>query len=152
MAMQRPNTHVEQETITHLKDETGEVLETFEYREERETINGRVIARKTAECRTLSTGELYHPGLSAGPHPVMMAAACPLCGTKPSIFPWRRRRTTRLCNAADLKACSECGMHICSRHRRRSSRDHRWRCLSCHRKHWVWANLLGPLFLREPEE
>lgn len=28
MARQRPNTSVEQETITHLKDETGEILET----------------------------------------------------------------------------------------------------------------------------
>jgi len=151
MALQRPNSSTEQHNITNFKDETGEVLETSEYREERDRIGDRVIIRKTAECRTLATGELYHPGLSSGSNPVMLAGACSLCGTTPSIFPWRRRRTTRLCNAAHLKPCHSCGISICPRHRRRSTKDRKWRCLSCHRKHW-WASLLSPLFFEEIEE
>jgi hypothetical protein len=151
MAMQRPNSIVKEHIVTVFKDAEGNPIQQTEYGEEiAEFPDGTTVTEKRAENFALASGELYNPSLSSPNNPIMLVGLCAMCGSTSSVFPWRRKPTTRLCNVEHLKECSNCGRVVCSAHRRKGE-DRKWRCIPCHRKHW-WASLLSPLFLREPEE
>jgi hypothetical protein len=151
MAPHQPNSSIKQHVVTITRDEEDREIHRTQYSEDVTRLpDGSIISEKTAENFALASGELYNPSLSSGSNPVMLVGVCALCGTTSSIFPRRRRRTTRLCNVEQLKNCSDCGYAICPSHRRKGE-DRKWRCLSCHRKHW-WASLLSPLFFEEVDE
>ena len=153
MALHQPNSGIKQHVVTIDRDEEGREIHRTQYSEDVTRLpDGSVISEKTAENYALSSGELHNPSMSSGANPVMLVGVCALCGTTRSIFPWRRRRTTRLCNVEQLKPCARCGRVVCSQHRKRSEFDRKWRCLSCSRKRWWWDNAIGPLLFKEPEE
>jgi len=147
MARHQPNTDVTQTIVTIYRDEEGNEIHRAQYRKKvRRQPNGSLVVETSAENFALSSGEITNPNEAAN-RPV---AVCAFCGTTPSIWPWRRRPTTRLCSVEHLKYCSDCGIPVCPRHRRRSAKDSRWRCTRCYKKHW-WACLFSPLFLKEIE-
>ena len=148
MALHQPNSSIKQHIITIYRDEEGNEIQTAEYLEETtRSGNGSVIIEKTAENFATADGIVTNPSQASDRE----LGICGVCNTTPSVLPWQRRPTTRLCSVEHLKHCSDCGLPTCPRHRRRSSKDRKWRCLSCHRKHW-WASLLSPLFFEEVDE
>jgi len=148
MALQQPNSTVKEHIVTVFKDAQGNPIQQTEYSEEiTEFPDGTVVTEKHAENFALASGELYNPTFSSPTNPTMLIGVCSTCGSTSSIFPWRRKTTTPLCNVERLKECSTCGRVVCSAHRRRGS-DRKWRCTRCH---WL-ATILGPLFFKEPEE
>jgi len=113
MARQR-NSTIRQHIITVYRDEQGNEIQTAEYAEETVRLpDGSVLVEKTAENFALSSGELTNPSQSSGANPALPLGLCDSCGTTRSIFPWGRRRTTRLCSAEQLKPCARCGGVFC---------------------------------------
>jgi hypothetical protein len=148
MALHQPNSSIKQHIVTVFRDQEGNEIHSTVYSEEVTRLpDGSVVTEKSAENYALVSGELTNPSQAAA----LPVGVCALCGATPSILPWQRRTTTRLCSMEHLKHCVSCGRPLCPRHRKRSEKDRKWRCLSCHRKHW-WASLLSPLFFEEVEE
>ena len=149
MARTRLNGSIRNVTHTRILDESGEEIYATEHVEEtrHDPRNGSVNTVKRGRSTTLSSGEVYHVGMSAGQRPVMLTGVCELCRVRLSLR--RRRRTHGLTNVKHLKRCSRCGRAVCPRHRKRSRFDRRWRCIRCHRWHRLKCALLWMLFREE---
>jgi len=139
MARASPHGKITECTETRILDPSGNELCRTRYVIEttQDPVDGSINTIKRAESLTLTSGETWNVGMSAGPNPVLMAGVCDAC--------------QKLCNASKLRICSDCGIPLCSRHRRRSRRDGRWRCLKHHRLHKL-ASLFAALLFEECSE
>ena len=148
MARQRSNRPSGHRVVTNYKDEQRAPLERFDYEERLvQQPDGTWIAEKVSSNIILSSGESFNPSMASGPRPPMPVGACALCGTTHSIFPWRRRRTTRLTSLQQLRHCVDCGAAVCPNHRKRG-KDRRCRCPRCHRR-YLAKRFLRPIFYKE---
>lgn len=153
MARNRIYGTIRRRTETRMTDESGQEVYRAQYSQEtsHNPQDGSVNTITRAESTTLSSGETFHVGMSAGPNPVLLTGLCEFCRTM-FAFPWSRRRNTHgLTNVKDLMPCHDCGRPACARHRRQSTHDKGWRCLKHHRIH-KWKLRLQSIFFEVDDE
>lgn len=139
--------------VTRFVDEYGNEFFRTQYREDvTEDDNGCLTTLKQGEQVILGTGEAYHPGLSAGPKPLLMVALCRQCRDARPRWPWQQaQQSTGLANVKHIVRCQDCGTASCPAHRKRSQHDRKWRCLKCHRRH-NWKRRLESVLFEEVDE
>jgi hypothetical protein len=151
--MPDPKDTLKTRIVTRFIDEFGDEFHRTQYREDViEDDQGCLTSLKEGEQIILGTGEAYHPGLSAGPRPIMMIALCRQCREERPRWPWQRARTpTGLVNVKHVIRCRECGAATCPTHRKQSRYDHKWRCIKCHTA-YQWRRRLASIVCEEVDE
>ena len=151
MAKANLSGNIRKRTITTITDEAGNEVYTREYVEEtiHDPSDNSVNTTVTADVTTLTSGESYNLGMSAGPNPIMLTGLCEACQAQRSSI-LTGRKTTGLTNLEHLSRCHRCGIPLCPRHAHVSKSDGNVRCSKCSNLHKL-GRFLNWIF-REPAE
>ena len=133
---------------TAIHDERGNPVLVIGMQEYTVIENGVVKEYKIGDSILLRDGLVWNPSMANGADPVLLTS-CSLCRNPPvSFFRWRRPRI-HLLSVRNSRTCVDCGVVVCSEHRR--LRGGHWRCLKCARRYRL-KRLLRPLFFSSHEE
>jgi len=140
MAKNAPQRH----TIAKITDRRGKVI--LEVTQKEYLVmesNGAIASYSEYNNIILEDGVGWNPAMLSQRPPIHIAV-CAVCRKR------RKPKTHGLVSLAGARLCV-CGRLCCPKHRRQSSRDNKWRCPSCHRRH-VLKRLLTPVFFRKREK
>ena len=130
-------------TVATIRDRKGNViLEVTQKEYVVKESDGPLTAYSEYENIILEDGLGWNPSMM-GQKPPVRIAVCDICRKK------RKPKTHGLVSVAGGRLCV-CGKLCCPKHRRQSSRDHKWRCPTCHHRH-IAKCILTPIFFKRKE-
>jgi hypothetical protein len=142
------NTGTNQRTTTVLRDinrdpilEIG--LEEYIVRH----ADGSITFYRRSDNIQLADGTQWNPGFLTTNPPVFVGV-CQQC----RMFSFRSLHIRKPCHGITTlgraKLCADCGILCCPNHRILSTRDQKWRCLGCAKKHSVKEFIKSIFFVR----
>ena len=142
MAKQIAPANAEKRVETVFVDSRGRIVARMDYlvTETEETRNGTtyMVERTLASNIVLPDGHVWNVAQGRGENAVLLCE-CAICKKN-------SRGDISLVPQANAVFCHDCGIRLCTKHRRCWGRQ--WRCPSCHRRH-RFRRLLTWLFFEE---
>ena len=112
-------------TVATIRDRKGNmILEVTQKEYVVKESDGPLTAYSEYDNIILEDGLAWTPSM-LGQKPPIRIAVCDICRRK------RKPKTHGLVSVTGARLCV-CGKLCCPKHRRQSSRDHKWRCPTCH--------------------